>query len=290
MITLINTTDTTYPTKRKSSRIKILLLVLLLLVLSISAELIYSNQAITISEFAVDSPKISDTIKIAVVSDTHCKEFWGGNQRLYSKIEDQNPDIILAVGDLIESKVEMPNDTEYLKTILKELSEIAPVYCSLGNHEKNSPKLNEFIDIFKDSDVTLLEKDYLGTEINGNRIRFGGLSYYRRWDKESNEYLTEYTDTEDFTLLLCHQPELYLWGIDEYPVDLTVSGHTHGGMIQIPFIGAVYAPEQKRFPDYAQGLFQMEKGHLAISTGLGSSPYYLLRMFNPPQIMIIEVQ
>ncbi len=280
--------DTTYK-KRTSGRIIILLLVLLL-VIFLAAELVYSNQAITVAEYSFDSPKISESVRIAVVTDTHCKEFWGGNQRLYSKIKEQDPDIILAVGDLIESKVEIPNDTEYLETLLSNLCDIAPVYCSLGNHEKNSPKLEEYVAVIEKSDATLLEGNYLDIEINDTPIRIGGLSYYRKWDTETNTYLTEYTDTEDFTLLLCHQPELYLWGIDEYPVDLTVSGHTHGGMIQIPFVGAVYVPDQETFPDYAEGFFQMDNGYLAISTGLGSSPYYLQRMFNPPQIISIEVQ
>ena len=60
-------------------------------------------------------------------------------------------------------------------------------------------------------------------------------------------------------------------------------------MVNIPFLGPLYAPEQGWLPEHAAGFYQMENGYLAVTAGLGSSPEFLPRMFNVPEIMIIDV-
>ncbi|MBQ7999941.1 MAG: metallophosphoesterase [Ruminococcus sp.] len=261
------------------------------LILWLCIDLIISNCVITVSRHSLESDKITEPVRLVVVADTHSKEFGSDNERLIKKISEQEPDLILTVGDLIDRDDATDEHTEYLCSFISELCNIAPVYSCLGNQERSNEDRAALEGAMIAGGATLLELEYQDIIVNGNSLRIGGLSYYRQWDEESGAYLQEYisADEESFTLMLCHHPEFYLWGIEDYPLDLMVSGHTHGGMIRLPFVGALYAPEQGNFPEYAGGFYEMELGHLAVCKGLGSSPEYIPRFHNPPELMVIDL-
>lgn len=262
------------------------------LLLAFLISLYISNYCIKTSRYTIESDKVQTHVRIALISDLHSKEFLDGNESLYSKIEQNHPDLILTVGDMISGDNTSNEALDYLKEVLSSLGEIAPVYYSLGNHEIRNHRFEDICKTVTDAGAILLDNTFSDITVNSNKLRLGGISHYRSWDEENNKYISELVDTDNntFTLLLCHNPEYYLWGVEDYPVDLTVSGHTHGGMLKLPFIGPVYAPEQGWFPKYAAGFYTMEKGYLAVTTGLGSSPEFLPRVFNRPEIMIIDVK
>ena len=276
----------------KKRIIKLVLIVILsMLLIWVGLDLIISNNVITVERYSLSSDKITSPVRLVVVADLHSKEFGEDNYRLIEKVRNQNPDLILTVGDLTERDADKSEAVSLLEDLIPKLCEIAPVYSCLGNQELSNENREALEDALTQSGAELLELDYQDITVSGNKICIGGLSYYRSWDEKSNAYLQEYVseDEESFTLLLCHHPELYLWGIEQYPLDLMVSGHTHGGMIRLPFIGALYAPEQGKFPDYAGGFYEMELGHLAVCKGLGSSPESLPRFHNPPELMVIDL-
>ncbi len=284
--------DTHTHRNKKNQRRVLLLSVCAVLLIAFLVSLYVSNTCIKITHHTLESEKVTSPVRLAVISDLHSKRFAKDNADLYAKIEQSDPDLILTVGDMISDDRTDAQGIRYIKEVLSRLCEIAPVYCSLGNQERRTPTLENIKDSLKESGAVLLEQDYEDITINGNNFRVLGLSYYRFWDTEANCFLADHTGTEPdtFTLLLCHNPEFYQWGIKDYPIDLTVSGHTHGGMLKIPLIGPVYAPEQGWFPKYAAGFYPQEKGYLAVTTGLGSSPEYMPRIFNRPEIMIIDVK
>jgi predicted MPP superfamily phosphohydrolase len=91
-----------------------------------------------------------------------------------------------------------------------------------------------------------------------------------------------------YVVLLAHAPfffpEYAKWG-----ADLTLSGHVHGGLVRLPLVGGVLSPERKLFPKYDKGVYQIsdKKGnvkYMHVSVGLNK-----WRVFNPPEIGIIEV-
>ena len=279
-------------TKKTKLKFKtIILAVLAVFILSCTIDLILSNNIIKVTNHTLESDKIDEPVRLVVVTDLHSKEFGKDNSRLISKIENQNPDLILTVGDLIERNKDADKNLEYIDTLIRNLSDIAPVYSCIGNHERDNEDRDNIEDVMKSAGATLLNLDSQYVNVNGNDILFGGISYYRSWDEESNAYLQEYETAgkDSFTLLLCHHPELYLWGIEQYSIDLMTSGHTHGGMVRLPFVGALHAPEQGEFPEYAGGFYKMEKGHLAVCRGLGSSPENLPRFHNLPEVMVIDL-
>ena len=84
--------------------------------------------------------------------------------------------------------------------------------------------------------------------------------------------------------MLSHTP-LAFRAYADWGADVTFSGHCHGGVIRLPFIGGILSPERKFFPRYTKGIYELdaEQGlaKLAVTAGLGK-----FRLNNPSEIMI----
>ena len=104
------------------------------------------------------------------------------------------------------------------------------------------------------------------------------------------DFADVFEDTHRFKLLLCHIPTAWLdWEyINDYPVDLVLCGHNHGGQIRLPLLGPLYAPYVGLFPDYTEGLFLGQEAACVLSRGLGSSPG-MPRINNLPEITVIDL-
>ncbi len=281
--------------KRFIRRIIIASLVLLLggLIFYCAVDTIISNDILTTKEYTVASEKIVEPVTIVQLTDLHNYEFGVNNKDLIALIEAQNPDIIVITGDMVNTN---DPDVETTVNLCKGLLSIAPVYYSLGNHELDH--FGNYGDnltsaLFTEG-VTVLELGYKDIEVNGSLLRIGGISGYpytgEARDYQSRGYMEALSGAEHFKLLLAHQPEgMIVWGgMEHYNIDLTLSGHTHGGQVRLPFVGAVYAPDQGRFPTYDEGLFEKGYGTIIISSGLGSSGI-VPRFNNPPEVTLIRL-
>ena len=278
-------------TTKKLSKKRILTLCVLImcgifLILTI-ADLYISNFTLSVTKYTLENKKINESIRIVQLSDLHDKSFGKNNLKLIDKVKSQAPDIITLTGDIVDGNSE--NSAKYFSNLLESLKDIAPVYMCIGNHEEFSPYSQELLSVASEHGVILVDGNYTDVTIKGTEMRIGGLSYYRSWYEEHHQFLKDFSDTDRYTLLLCHYPEYYIWGVKNYPIDLMLSGHTHGGMIRLPFLGGLFAPEQRWFPEYDKGLFEGDDITLIISAGLGSSPRYLPRLNNPPEIVSIEI-
>ena len=90
-------------------------------------------------------------------------------------------------------------------------------------------------------------------------------------------------------ILLAHRPD-YIDLYRQYPFDLVLSGHTHGGQVRIPLlVNGLFAPDQGWFPQYAGGLYEVGETSLVVSRGLSYYPR-LPRVFDPPEVVVIDVE
>ena len=91
----------------------------------------------------------------------------------------------------------------------------------------------------------------------------------------------------------CHTPDDRPERIQLYKkmdFDLVLSGHAHGGQVRIPFLlNGLCAPNQGWFPEYAGGLYEHDSLIHIVSRGLSYNPR-LPRIFNPPEIVIIDLE
>lgn len=286
------------------------ILIILVLILIFTAgvflgyEIYRSNNTLEVSDCTVSNSKIAEDIRIVLLADLHNHEFGAGNEQLLSLVQQQNPDIICCVGDLVVDKDE---NIETAEAFIKGLVDIAPVYFSMGNHEVHHQMKFpvDFQSIFESYGANVMEYEFEDIEINGQKLRIGGIYGYcipeeysesesekGRYNFKNTDFLKEFMKTDDYTLLLTHMP--YTWleceGLVKWDVDLVLTGHAHGGLIRLPELGGVYAPPQGLFPGRVEGKYVSEDGSrvMLLTRGLATS-MFIPRINNVPEVMVIDI-
>ncbi len=281
--------------------LSILMIVCLAIILIISY---FENRRLTVSKYHITSAKCPigfEGFKIAHLSDLHNAQFGSCNDTLYQVIKSQNPDIIVITGDMIVGK---PNsDVGEAVDFVNRLCEIAPVYYSMGNHELRVHLYEEtygdmwtqFMNRISDR-VRLLFDDTEVVEKEQQSIVLHGLSLtpqlYKRLKKfpMESDYLTSIfgeCNQNEFHIFLAHNPD-YFEDYAKWGADLTFSGHVHGGMIRIPFLGGALSPMIHFFPKYDKGLFQIKDKYMILSGGLGNHTFKF-RVNNLPELVMVTL-
>jgi len=251
--------------------------------------------------YTVDSDKISASIRIALLTDLHSCRYGENQKNLIEAVQKQNPDIVLLGGDIFDDKVPHKN----AELTVKQLAEQYPCYYVTGNHEYWSREVGTILDIIKGYDVTVLSGECDTVEIKGQFINICGVD-----DPDVTVYLAEGVsigkqlasaekaaqETEQtagkevFTILLSHRPELFET-YQNYDFDLVLSGHAHGGQWRIPgLLNGLFAPDQGLFPEYAGGRYAYADGTMIVSRGLARESTPVPRIFNRPELVVVEVK
>ncbi len=269
--------------------LKFVILPIFTIVVAVVIYGLYCSNTLQVKNYSISSDKINTQIRFVFISDLHCKEYGEKNCELVSKIKEQNPDFIAVGGDMVNK---FSSDDRVMRELLPQLADIAPTYCVLGNHELLLKDKIDFKNEINSTGAKLLDNESVTLEINGEKILLGGLSDYPYYNKNTNEkrFWEDFKSTpkNHYTILLHHQPE-YLEGIvQDSNIDLIMCGHTHGGAVQIPFVGGLFAPNQGFFPKYDKGEFDINGIKMIVSAGLGDA-YPVLRMNNLPEITVVEV-
>lgn len=290
---------------------KVFIIVVLILVFLSASSLIslfLSKYALRVTEYELKG-NVKGDLRIVILSDLHSSVFGRDNERLVNKVKSCDSDLICLTGDTVNSD---DSDFSVAADLTRRLSEIAPVYVSLGNQETSlSPELlDRFISVMTDAGAVVLEKEYRDLTINGTDVRIGGTSGYalalKFWQDTYNKkvidsfedesfseqrFMLGFQNTDSYKILLLHRPEAatLFWADDGwYDVDLVLSGHTHGGQARFPFIGGLYAPEEGLFPKCEYGYFRKNDCDIIISAGLGGGKD-MPRFNNIPEIVVINV-
>ena len=239
-------------------------------------------------------PSTFENFRIVQISDLHHREFGKGQKRIIKRVRKINPDAIFITGDLISRDM---RDFSSVSRFCSQLSRVAPVFFSMGNHELDLPEKVRitYFECLRNSGVILLLNNVYHLKKCGDVIDIIGASLdtsvYRNDDFSYND-LNPYSKEEleksigvrtRCTVLLAHNPLIF----DAYVswnADLILSGHVHGGVIRLPFIGGILSPERRFFPEYTRGLYSKNNSQLYVSAGLGK-----LRFLNPPEINVISL-
>ncbi len=265
----------------------------------------YENEQIQIEEYEITSkkvPKVFDGYRIAFLSDLHNHEFGKDNERLIEKINNERPDLVLVGGDMVVGKA--GESTEIATHLLGKLAETFPVIAANGNHEYRmqlypetfGTQYDDYVVQLKDMGITYLTNESVEIVKEDSHIRVVGLSIEKQYYKRGKKILmgSHYLESElgtlpkEFSILLAHNPyytKAYLgWG-----ADLILSGHNHGGLIRIPFLGGLVAPNISLFTRYDAGLYEEEKSKVIISRGLGTHTFKI-RVNNRPELSMITLK
>lgn len=257
----------------------------------------WSNTALQVTHFDAvfrDLPAGFDGCRAAVISDPHTASFGPDNQRLYAALAAEQPDYIFLVGDLLDQYRTVPEG--YAASMAQALSAIAPTYYVTGNHEWAAKVVRELEPMLEENGVTVLANRYVMLERGGSRLALLGAEDPNGYaDQKTIVQLANEVRAQEgahtYQLLLSHRNNLY----EKYAtagVDLTLSGHAHGGFIRLPGTDGLlgHSPEGlKIFPSYTAGLYPLKHGVLAVSRGLGNQPP-TFRLFNRPDVPLVVLQ
>lgn len=232
-----------------------------------------------ITRYTVHTCKnIKNDLRFALATDLHDKNY----HKIIQALKAEKVDFIAVAGDLMTKATEGCNGLDFLREAVKT----APVFYSLGNHEYLDE--SDYIAV-KKTGAKLLDDSF----VSHNGILIGGLtsgykSKRHRGDKETPppdcKWLKKFASQDGFKLLLSHHPEYYKKYIESEDIDLTVSGHAHGG--QWCFFGrGVYAPGQGFLPKYTSGIHD---NRFIISRGLSNNTV-VPRLFNSTELVIVNI-
>jgi len=274
---------------------------ILLFLVCVLCEVLFSSEYLNITSVNIKTDKTPAGFRAVLLSDLHNKEYGKGNKNLLKAIYEQNPDIIFVVGDMLNKG---EKNREIALDFYSELSKISDVYCCLGNHERAFYDVEGLKLDIKRSGARLLENEMETVDFTSGSITVGAVQYYPYYEVDAPEYNNpsrHFLDSflkqqeENFSIMLIHEPEQFYWKYKEMDFDLILCGHTHGGIVRLPFVGGLIAPNQgilaqngDILPDYTKGYYTSGTANMYISGGLGNE-VLVPRFFNPPEICVINV-
>lgn len=180
------------------------------------------------------------------------------------------------LGDLLRLESQEVH-TENAYRFFREAGRIAPMVLSRGNHELYLTPEDRAV--MAEASVALLDNE--STEIGG--ILFGGLTSRQVTGTFDTAFLETFSTSPKYKVLLCHHPEYYP-RLSQYPNDLILSGHCHGGQIRV-FGRGIFAPGQGLLPKYHHGVYH---GHLVVSAGCANTAP-IPRWGNEPEVVIVRL-
>ena len=242
--------------------------------------------------YEVEDDKIQYPMRVVVLADLHLQEFGEDNVDLVREIGRLKPDMIAMVGDMMN---EDDPDTSVVVTLCRQLVEIAPVYFSYGNHEKQAIRVDQTSTLNVDLEalgVHVLHNRYETVCVNGNTIDIGGLSANpgTMEAEYTQKFWQSYLESLNYRLLLVHYPNYFFTGgeLRGAPIDMALCGHLHGGQVVLPYVGGLYHPIEGFLPEMTDGCRRVEDTWVVISRGLGNHNK-IPRVNNPPELVVVDI-
>lgn len=264
--------------------------ILPVLAILVALALIALDERLILRTYTVASPKLTAEVRLAVVTDFHSSD---NADDVVAMVASCAPDAVLLVGDLFDDDTQN-RPTERTLSLMRQLSAQYPCYYVSGNHEAWTGEMDALYQQTEEAGVTVLRMSSGVLTVRGQRIALCGIPdpYEMVFSgapdtEEQLRQAMENVDSADFTVLLAHRPEL-LAKYAQFPFDLVVSGHAHGGQVRIPgVLNGLYAPNQGWFPKLAGGAYTQDGTTLIVSRGLAVRTR-LPRIFNRPEVVLVR--
>ena len=228
-------------------------------------------------------------LRFVIVSDIHQldpPEDIARLKRVVRLMNDEKPDVILLLGDFIGERFNWKRKNaspEAIAAILKELKSARGVFAVLGNHDwwHGGDAVRKALE---DVGIKVLENESAELSVNGKKLNLIGLP-----DRITRGRMLNTGGLPDAALpaiVLSHNPDYF----EELklPYEFMLAGHTHGGQVQLPWIGALIVPS-KYGAKYASGFFEDGGRKLFVTRGTGTS-IIKARFLCPPEIAVITIR
>jgi|LSQX01.3.fsa_nt_gb predicted MPP superfamily phosphohydrolase len=226
--------------------------------------------------------------RILLLSDLHATLYGEDQSELISQIKDAAPDAILIAGDLFDER----REKSPVFALIEGITPLAPVYFVCGNHDLQFERFDSLLHELETRGVIILHGKTELLRVGERCISISGLIdplsishrdlFGYRKHLEDLQPLPE----ADTHILLAHRPE-YVRLYRQFPFDVVLCGHAHGGQARLPFIGqGLLSPGQGFFPAWSGGVYTFNELTMVVSRGL-SRFASMPRFYNPPELVLV---
>lgn len=241
----------------------------------------FNHPKITHLQIHIPKPNTPQHLRIVMASDLHAGYMIGKNriEKYVALINEQNPDLILLCGDLVDRNIK-PLEKENTFDALQKLTAPKGIFAVLGNHEYISQHLDKVLALYAKANIRLLRDEAIGID---------SCCYLIGRDDRSNPHrlstkalLEKYRVDSSFPLLLMDHQPYHLEESEINHIDLHLSGHTHNGQVwPLNFItGKIF--------ELSHGYKQKGNTHVYVSSGLGIWGA-LFRIGTQSELVVIDI-
>ena len=244
-------------------------------------------QGLTVRRYVLETDKLTAPVRLALLSDFHGARYGQGQSRLLAAVDRLEPDAVVMPGDFYDEN-HTDNSTDAL---LSALARRHSCFFVRGNHEWRTGRSDQLREKLEGWGIRVLAGTGELLQVRGQTLRVCGvddpdLCGERGW-LEQFQACQALTGDGTYSLLLSHRPELTQY-YRASGFDLVLAGHAHGGQVRIPgVLNGLAAPHQGFFPDYAGGRYRLSGTELIVGRGLSRD--LRVRVFNPPELVVVEL-
>lgn len=235
-----------------------------------------------VNHIDVPSARLSHaSLTVVQISDLHCETTPGLEDEVVRRVNELRPDIVVFTGDAVNSEEALPRFRDTLRRINATLGKFAV----RGNVDKKYSNK----ELFDGTGFAPLNGNYSVLQKDGNTLCVTGLSEIHTGEIARLLAKTPVASGKTFTIFLHHYPSY----ADEIPpgwVDLSLSGHTHGGQVALPFYGAVMT-FSRTGKKYERGVYHTHGALLYVNKGVGMEGAWVprIRFLARPEIAVFHI-
>ncbi len=243
--------------------------------------------------FLPQLPDAFDGFKIAQLSDFHYDPHFSRApiEIGINIVNGLRPDLIVLTGDFVTAPIlgglhrssKVP-EADPCASLLAGLRASSGIFGVLGNHDEYF-HAQRIIDPLQSAGIRILRNQAIAIERQGRRLWVAGLNDIIAGEPDLDQALSTIPPGET-TALLCHEPD-FADEVVKYPVDIQLSGHSHGGQVRLPLLGALFLPPMAR--KYPRGLHRLGRLSLYTTRGIGTVRVPL-RLDCPPEVTLITLR
>jgi uncharacterized protein len=228
---------------------------------------------------------------VALLSDFHYDPYFSVHplKAAIGMVNQLRPDLILLLGDFVSVPI-IGDDAraalaaEPCARLLRELQAPFGLWAVLGNHDwGTSPK--HVTAALEAEGIRVLANQSQPVERDGARFWLGGVDDVIAFAADLPKTLHS-IPLDEPVVLMVHEPDFADYAA-KFPVDLQLSGHSHGGQVRVPFLPPLYLPALAQ--KYVWGLYHL--GRLTLYTNAGLGTVAVPVRFNcPPEITLLTLR
>jgi uncharacterized protein len=223
-------------------------------------------------------PEAMRGLRVGLLTDIHHSETVSADDvsRAVSLLDAARPDLLVLGGDYVSF-----GDRRYAEPVAERLAPLASAplgaFAVLGNHDDD----RDVPAALQRQGFTVLRDQRTSVEVGGERLDLAGLRF---WTRRPADLARVLSGTGGTTFLLAHDPRR-LTEAAAFDVQLVLSGHTHGGQVVLPVVGALAG---RKFPVLA-GAGTEGNATVFVSKGVGTV-YVPVRLNCPPEVVVLTLR